>query len=130
MNYHSHDEAIVRAFIASPRRNRWLESLASAKRRRKFLDCLNHCHDFDERYVTSLPKNTDIESLLTARGAPANCYVISDSVELDNRELSLAEAIEQAEAQGWGTIISCIPGQLAYFYDECGERQFLLERKN
>jgi len=125
---HSHEEALVRAFISAPRRKRWLESLASAKRRAPFLDRLNHCKDIDERYATALPSNADVVGLLCSHGAPALCYVLSCTAAIDGRELPLAEAIEAASMGGWGTLISCLPGQLAYYYDECGERRFLLER--
>ena len=43
--------------------------------------------------------------------------------------MELSEAISQTELTGWGTIISCIPGQLAYYDDECGERRILLARE-
>jgi hypothetical protein len=126
---HSHEEAIIRAFIVPARRSRWLGSLASAKRRIRALDRLNHCKDFDERYATPLASNENVVALLRSRGAPAKCYVLSDAKTLDGQELPLAEAVVAAESEGWGTIISCLPGQLAYYYDECGEHRMLLERK-
>ena len=124
----AHEEAIVRAFIDPTRRARWLEALASAKRRVRMLDRLNHCRDLDERYAILLASNTDVLALLRSRGAPGTCYVFSCTGAIDGRMLPLAEAIFAAEAGGWGTIISCIPGRLAYYYDECGERRMLLER--
>jgi hypothetical protein len=126
---HPHEEATVRAFISRPRRPRWLESLVSMDRRARFLDRLNHCQDFDERYVKSLPSNADVVAILKAGGAPASCYVVSATEALDGRELPLVQAVEEASQGGRGTIISCLPGQLAYYYDECGERRFLLERR-
>ncbi len=126
---HPHEEATIRAFISPPRRTRWLESLASAKRRRRILDRLNHCRDIDERYATPLASNADILALLKAHGASTTCYVLSDAAALDGRVLSLVEAVDQAVWSGCGTIISCLPGRLAYYYDECGERRMLLERK-
>jgi hypothetical protein len=123
-----HEEATIRAFITPPRRTRWLESLASAKRRAPFLDCLNHCQDIDERYATPLPSNADVVEALQARGAPATCHLLSATTALDGREMPLAEAVAESEMGGWGTIICCLPGRLAYYYDECGERRFLLER--
>lgn len=126
---HPHEEATIRAFISPPRRTRWLESLASAKRRRRFLDRLNHCWDLDERYAKLLSSNVDIVAVLMDHGAPTTCYVLSDTTALDGQELPLAEAVTEAELNGWGTIISCLPGRLAYYYDECGERRMLLERK-
>jgi hypothetical protein len=126
----SEEEATIRAFISPARRMRWLESLASAKRRRRFLDRLNHCGDIDERYARPLASNVDVVALLRARGAPATCYVLSATADLDGRELPLAEAVVEAELNGWGTIVSCLPGRLAYYYDECGERRMLLERNH
>ena len=125
---HAHEEATIRAFIIPPRRPRWLESLAAEKRRASFLDRLNHCRDIDERYATPVPSNADVFALLKARGAPVTCYVLSATAALDARELPLAEAVAELERGGWGTIISCLPGRLAYYYDECGERRLLLER--
>jgi hypothetical protein len=122
------EEAIIRAFISSPRRPRWLESLASAKRRGPMLDRLNHCRDLDERYATLLPSNADVVALLKSHGAPATCYILSCTQGIDGQVLTLDEAVSAAELGGWGTIISCIPGRLAYYYDECGKRRMLLER--
>jgi hypothetical protein len=124
----AHEQAIIRAFITSPRRTRWLESLASAKRRASMLDRLNHCRDLDERYATLLPSNADVAALLRSHGAPATCYVLSCTDAIDGEVMPLDEAVSAAEMGGWGTIISCIPGRLAYYYDECGARQMLLER--
>jgi hypothetical protein len=125
---HPDEEAAIRAFIAPARRARWLESVGDPARRGAFLDRLNHCADFDERYAVPLPRGGDIPALLWARGAPASCRVISCTEAIDGREMPLAGAIEEAARGGWGTLISCIPGRLAFFYDECGERRFLLER--
>jgi hypothetical protein len=93
------------------------------------LDHLNHCRDIDERYARLLPSNTNVAALLRGHGAPATCYVLSDTAEIDGRTLPLVEAVEAAELGAWGTILSCIPGRLAYYYDECGERRMLLERE-
>lgn len=125
---HPHEAATICAFIAPARRARWLESLASIKRRRCILDRLNHCLDVDDRYATPLPSNADVLALLTANGAPATCYVLSAGATLDARELPLSQAILDAELGGWGTLISCLPGRLAYYYGECGEQRMLLKR--
>ncbi len=122
------EEAIIRAFIIPTRRTRWLNSLASAKRRAPMLDRLNHCRDLDERYATLLPANTDVIALLRSRGAPALGYVLSDIKEIDGQMFPLAEAISATELSGWGTILSCVTGQLGYYYDEGGTRRMLLER--
>ncbi len=66
---------------------------------------------------------------LRFRGAPDRCYVISDYKAIDEREMPLAEAIWQAEWSQMGTLISCLPGRLVYYYDESGARRMLLERR-
>jgi hypothetical protein len=51
---------------------------------------------------------------------------------LDGKTLPLAKAVNDVEIMpknGWGTIVSCIPGELAYYYDEEGERYAILQRK-
>lgn len=92
------------------------------------LDRLNHCRDLDVRFAVVLPSNANIEDLLIARNAPDTCYVLSANDDIDGREMNLCDAIEQARLGGWGTLIGCIPNRLAYYYDECGERQMILER--
>jgi hypothetical protein len=126
---HPDEVATVNAFIAPARRTRWLKALASTKRRRRFLDRLNHCRDIDERYATLLSSKTVIAALLRSRGAPGVCHVISDIPEIDGQEMRLEEAIDEVELGQWGTLICCVPGQLAYYYDELGERRMLLERR-
>ena len=126
---HAHEEATIRAFIDSRRQGRWLEALGSLKRRRTFLQRLNHCPDIDPRFSTPLPSNCDVFAALQNRGAPATCYIISDTAEIDGIELPLREALDQTEFAGWGTLISCVPGRLAFFYDEAGtRRRLVLER--
>jgi hypothetical protein len=126
---HSSEAAIIDAFIATHRRERWRLSLGSPQRRHKFLDCLNHCRDFDPRYAQSLASNTDVRALLQSHGAGERCYVVSAAAEIDSQELPLSDAIAAAAQHGWGTILSCLPGRLAYYYDERGERRFLLLRE-
>ena len=126
----AHEESLIKAFIYPARRKRWLEHLASPKKRTRFLDRLNHCRDIDDRFSSLLPSGANIVALLSKRGAPPICYVISDYAEIDGREMTLEEAIRAAELGGWGTLIGCVPGRLAYYYDESGERRMLLERND
>jgi hypothetical protein len=54
--------------------------------------------------------------LLRHYDAPATCHVISaDDSELDEQELDLEEALAKVFDFSQATIISCIPGKLAYF---------------
>lgn len=64
--------------------------------------------------------------VLESEGSPDEVYVMSDADELDGRCMPLAEAIAGIKARGLGAIVSCIPGKLAYYYGEAGERRLLL----
>lgn len=125
---HPAEEATILAFILPARRKRWLEKVASTKTRAQFLDRLNHCSDIDERYAIPLPGGADPIAELRARGETSGCHVLSDLATIDGRTLTLEEAISTSETAGWGTLISCLPGKLAYYYDECSARRLILER--
>lgn len=61
------------------------------------------------------------------KGFKVTVRVISDS-KIDGKVMPLPDAIHATSMNGSGTIISCIPGRLAYYYDEVGERRGLLKR--
>ncbi len=57
--------------------------------------------------------------------APETCHVIGG--EHDGRDMELLTALKQIVGYRTGTVLSCIPGKLAYFEGEIRER-FLLVR--
>jgi hypothetical protein len=125
-----HEDKTVSSFILKEKRHRYRHILTTPKKRGTGLDRLNHCDDFDPRYANWLPSNADIVGILKKDGSPSQVYLISAETSLDGSTLSLPEAVEAAAMGGWGTIVSCIPSKLAYYYDECGERRAILRRKN
>lgn len=127
---HPDEEATIQAFILKEKKQRYREMLALPKTRSKIVDDLNHCRDIDERFATPIRYFNEVIDELRKRGAPTNCHLISSINGLDGTDLPLAAALPLVEEGGWGTILSCIPGQLAYYYDECGFRRLILERKN
>ena len=124
-----HETKTINAFIVKEKRERYKLLLSNSKKRRVALDHLNHSHDLDEKYVTWLSSNASVERMLRHEGSPEEVYVISDTKEIDGRLMPLSEALSETFSGGWGTIISCIPGQLAYYYDERGDREAILKRK-
>ncbi|MGH9773439.1 MAG: hypothetical protein ACRD50_00650 [Candidatus Acidiferrales bacterium] len=125
-----HEEAVVRAFFPPQRRERYLGFLSTKKGRAKFISELWDFNAVDPKRVVAIPpsqQNRDsIAKLLSSMGAPPMCWVMSENIELDARELELEIALRATVGYEMGTIISCIPGKLAYFEDE-GER-FILRR--
>jgi hypothetical protein len=119
----NHEEGAVK-FIDPRRQERYLGFLSNPKRREKFLGELAHCKALDPKWVVAIMPNqqnpSSIANLLVSRGAPANCWIISENSTLDAQEMELVKALEETIGQDMGTFLSCIPGKLAYFENEDG----------
>ena len=67
-------------------------------------------------------------ALLRRHGAPDGCYVLSVDRELDGTSFALPETLGRVLGSGMGTLISCVPGRLAYLETETMRERFLLRR--
>lgn len=128
----NHEEEFVKAFIVPSKRARYLSLLESSKGRLKLIQGLDHLNDLDLRYAKLIPAGqqsiNNIEMILNQHKAPAFCHVMSSNSEIDNQNMSLHKALEKTVGQGMGTVISCIPGKLAYFEGEEPNERYILER--
>lgn len=127
-----HEEMFARNFITPKKRERYLSLLGTAKGRAKLAHALNHCGDIDMRSAKLVPVGQQyvesIEKILRQKGAPETCHVMSSNPATDEEDMPLREALKETIGRGMGTLISCIPGKLAYFeYEDAGER-YILER--
>lgn len=123
------EEAILRGFIRRERVDRWVALLKSKPRRNKLRGELAHRFEFDGRYMRALSREEDsvqgLYALLRELGAPEDCYLMSEG-GYDGSEMELLEALELVYATGTGTVISCVPGKLAYYEGE--DWRIILER--
>jgi hypothetical protein len=121
---HEHEESVVRAFFLPERKSRYLEILSKPKQRSKLTLALAHFKHLNPKFVVPItPRYHDPESvrqLLVERGAMDRCWVISENSDLDARTMPLDLALHETVGHGMGTILSCVPGKLAYFEDEEG----------
>jgi len=128
----THEEALIRAFAAPERADRYLILLASPRRRAKFLSVLAHGFQPDMRFARRLlgsdSHTSAIERTLRELGAPAICHCVSDNPKLDGKDLPLAEALAATVGYGMGTLISCLPGELAYYEAEDPAERYILRR--
>lgn len=53
-------------------------------------------------------------------------WVISEMLAMDGKEMRLEAAMHEVWGQGIGSVLSCIPGKLAFFEDEEMHSQRLL----
>ncbi len=126
------EEALVRSFVVAAKQARWIDFLAHPKRRGKATATLAHCRDLDRRWVVGLPRDRQdvdaIERTLRSRGAGDTCHVISESPAIDGSRLPLPEALGVVVGFGLGTLLSCVPGKLAYFEGEGPSDRCILAR--
>jgi hypothetical protein len=113
------EETTFRAFLRHGRAERYV-SLARKSRKTKLRENLYQVDAaIDRRYVlvvgTEDANPSAVCRLLRHYGAPASCHVISADTNLDGQELDLEEALAEVFDFSQATIISCIPGKLAYF---------------
>ena len=128
----THEEQFAKTFIQPEKRARYLSLLQSKRGRKKLLDGFYHCEDLDSRFARPIPSDQQsaqaVELLLKSKGAPDLCHVMSADSALDNREMSLTEALRETVGGDGGTLISCIAGKLAYFEFEPFDGRWILER--
>ena len=65
-----------------------------------------------------VPGIENIYRLLQAKGAGLTGWVLSEDPEIDGQEMDLRAALEHVNGRQIGTILSCVPGKLAYFERE------------
>ena len=126
------EEALIRSFVVATKQERYIGFLANPKRRGKATAALLHFGDLDPRWVVPLPAGKqaaeEIEAALRSRGAGDTCHVISYGEEIDGRQMALAEALGAVANGCEGTLLSCLPGKLAYFAGEAPHNRCILVR--
>ena len=127
-----HETALVKAFIKREKWARYLQLLANRKRRKEILIRLNHNLDYLPAYAVEVPADQDypeaLELLLQARGAPATCHVLVNGLPIDGREVPVREALDIVCMHMYGSVLSCIPGHLAYHRPEAPGQGVILAR--
>jgi hypothetical protein len=117
-----HETAFVKAFIERGKWARYLQLLPDKSRRGELLGRLNNKLDYVREFATEVPGDQDypekLEKLLKGLGAPATCHVLVKGLRIDGRELPLREALDTLCLHMYGSLISCLPGRLAYYRPE------------
>ena len=127
-----HEHSLIAAFVKRSKRNRYREILSNPRLRHKFTHKLAHFTDFDTKYRLPIRSeklfvgNINVE--LKRRHSPNMVFAISEDPGIDQKELPLIEALERIVGRGMGTVLSCIPGRLAFVETE--DERFILDRPN
>lgn len=118
----SHEQAFVEAFIHPDRRERFLAALANPKRRTIFNRELHHPKSsfllpkYIERIVPSQHHTRFLAPKLRSMGATDECWVFGNLI--DGQQMILEDALGELVGYRTGTIVSCLPGTLAFFENE------------
>jgi hypothetical protein len=124
------EHSLIAAFVKRSKRDRYREILSNPRLRHRFTNQLAHFTDFDPKYRLSSPSNklfvNNIALELQKRHSPKIVFAISEDPALDQKELPLVEALKQIVGRGMGTVLSCVPGRLAFVETE--DDRFILER--
>ncbi|MFT8318727.1 MAG: hypothetical protein ABF651_10735 [Sporolactobacillus sp.] len=136
-----HEKKLVKNFFRRALRKRLFYELTIPKKRSKIFGRLasDPYEVIDSRYLYPIPLMGDNDSSyilkkLIEKGALADqmVYIMCNLSPFDGKYIPLKEAIKTMVYKGEPLIISCIPGQLAYFEGEEGlgpPPRFILERK-
>jgi hypothetical protein len=120
------------AFLRPDRRARFRRLLVSPKGRKKLRLRLAHFPDLAAGACHEIPASRQtplgIEAMLVAEGAPPVCFIVSESTDLDGRDLPLKEALEAVIGRGMGSLLSCVPGRLGYYEGEEAGNRCILRR--
>jgi hypothetical protein len=124
-----HEQKVINNFFVKNIRERAAYLLSDPKKRGKFLMRLAHFNDFQKSVIVPIVPNEHfvqpVYNFLKGKGAPDICYVISENHSLDKRYLNLYDTLKEVIGYDQGTIISCVPGELAYYEGE-DDRFFLI----
>ena len=127
------EETLISTFVTAAKRKHLIEILANPKRRHRATVTLSHFDDFDPTAVVHLGSEVQtpsaIEAELRSRGAGESCHVISENRAIDGKNLPLKLALEKIVGQGLGTLLSCVPGELAYYEGKDPSDRCILARR-
>ena len=128
LDYEHHLEAFAARLVDHGYKARLRALLATPHGQRRFTSELNHFEELDPRWRTNL-SDCDANAVITelqARRAPECGICISADAKLDGSIVDLGDAIRRVRYCGCGTLVSFVPGKLAYFENEY--EAYLLER--
>lgn len=127
-----HEVEFIKSFVIPQKQQRFLEFVNSEKGRRKFTSELDHPNFISSEFICEIsPSQETVESIskiLRNKHAPPICYVISSNGTIDSCELPIDVALEETIGRGSGTVLSFLPGRLAFFENEDGDMRFILKR--
>jgi hypothetical protein len=125
-----HELLLIETFARKDKQDRLRFLMSEPSRRKRLRAKFSSTFVLAEEKRKSIPgpdqSPAGIYQLLRNSGAPEHCYTISEDPDLDGQNANLRETLDRLVGAGIETIVSCVPGKLAYFE---GERErYILSR--
>ena len=126
-----HERLLIENFVEKAKQERLRFLMSEPGRRSRLRTKFSSTLVLLEEKRKSIPgpdqNPAGIYQLLRNSGAPEHCYMISENDDLDGQSANLREILDRLVGAGIETIVSCVPGKLAYFEGE-RERFILTSR--
>ncbi|MBT2557394.1 hypothetical protein J7E24_06325 [Hymenobacter sp. ISL-91] len=124
MKNNLHAREFINSFISKERKGRYLALLDSKMGERSLASRLAHLDTFEDAFIQSLPKGDPtvqidfIYSFIKNIYNKEICYIISEDRTISGKEIPVKGSVEMISGKGFGSILSFIPGKLAYYEGE------------
>lgn len=116
------EEAFIRRFVTEEKQERYIGFLSKPQTRRKFLSELYHRLAVRRSLSEEVPSNQrsveKVQQSLLEKGATSDVYVISPASDIDQRWMSLTEALRLVIDDCTEAIVCCKLGELAFYRSE------------
>jgi hypothetical protein len=111
---------VIEKFVRKEKQSRYKQFISSDKNRRKFVRELSHFKDFKLEMFEEIKDNQGdiiLRQLKLIKGDRNNCYVISENAVIDQKQLSIEEAISFLDSD-LATILVFGKAEMIYYEGE------------
>jgi hypothetical protein len=111
---------VIEKFVRKEKQSRYKQFISSDKNRRKFVRELSHFKDFKLEMFEEIKGNQGdiiLRQLKLIKGDRNNCYVISENAVIDQKQLSIEEAISFLDSD-LATILVFGKAEMIYYEGE------------
>ena len=111
---------VIERFIVKTKRDRYLTFIGADKTRKKLTNELAHFRDLRKELFDEVKGNERqiIKDRIKGLGKLNDCYLISESSDLDQKRLDIDTALSEVIGYGMGTIIVFGDAEIIYYEAE------------
>ena len=111
---------VIERFVVKTKQNRYLTFIKTKKNRDKFTQELAHFRDLQPGLVEEVKGDAQrfIKDRIRALGKLNDCYLISESLKLDQKRFDIDNALSLTIGYGIGTLIVFGDAEIVYYEAE------------